>query len=307
MDIHSVNLSTFDLNLLLVLEALLAERHVGRAAARLKLSQPATSNALSRLRVALKDPLFVRSRAGMVPTPRALALRNPLLETLTQLRQTLGTPPTFNPLTERRTFVLAASDHAQLLVLPKLMQNLAACPGLRLQILPLPRDFPADQLEAGEVDLVLGAFDLAPGDRAPRGLQRQLLVSEKFVLVGRRNHPALQRKGKVDFSVPQLLIAPRGGIDLLERKTKQKRNVVISTPHYLVAPWVLASTDLVAAVPERIAHRFAEAFPLAVLPLPVEHSPLRIQQFWHPLRHHEPAHRWLRGELLRSATSLPDN
>ncbi|KFA94173.1 LysR family transcriptional regulator [Archangium violaceum] len=306
IEIHGVNLATFDLNLLRVLDALFIEQSVGRAAARLRLSQPATSNALARLRDALGDPLFVRSRQGMVPTARAQALRGPLTLALRQLQEALMPPEDFVPETAHRTFVLAASDHAQLIVLPQLAAQLARYPGVKFRVVPLPRDFPTVELESGELDLVLGVFDLAPGDRAPRGLQRQVLVRERFMLVGRAHHPALRDPRRFDLSLPQLHVSPRGGIEgRFERKTKLRRNVVLFTPHYLVAPWVLASTDIIAALPERVARRFAEAFPLTVVPVERPHEPLRVQQLWHPHRQQEPAHRWLREQVLAAARASP--
>lgn len=305
-DIHAVNLATFDLNLLRVLDALFIEQSVGRAAARLRLSQPATSNALARLRDALGDPLFVRGRQGMVPTARAQALRGPLTLALRQLQEALVPPEAFVPETAQRTFVLAASDHAQLIVLPQLAARLGDYPGLRLRVVPLQRDFPTTELEAGELDVVLGVFDLAPGDRAPRGLQRQVLVRERFMLVGRTGHPALRKGQRLDLSLPQLHVSPRGGTEgSFERKAKVRRNVVLFTPHYLVAPWVLASTDLIAALPERVACRFAETFPLSMIPVELPHEPLRVQQLWHPHRQEDPAHRWLREEVLAAARASP--
>lgn len=306
MKIHQMNLATFDLNLLRVLDALFLEQSVGRAAARLRLSQPATSNALARLRDALGDPLFVRGRTGMVPTPRALQLRAPLTLALRQLQEALAPPAPFSPEAAKQTFVIAASDHAQLIVLPQLMTRLAQHPGLKLRVVPLQRDFPGPELESGELDLVIGVFDLAPGDRAPRGLKRQVLVRERFVLAARKGHPALKHPERLDLSLPQLHVSPRGGTESgFERKTRLRRNVVLFMPHYLVAPWVLAGTDLLAALPERVARRFAEVFSLQLAPVMVPHEPLRVQQMWHPYRHEQPAHRWLREEVLAAARASP--
>ncbi len=299
MHIDDVNIESFDLNLLRVLDAMLIERSVSRAAARLRLSQPATSNALSRLRGALNDPLFVRTKEGMTPTTRALLLQGPVSQALRELSASLVQPAPFDPKTEKRTFVLAASDHAQLIVLPALMKAFEVFEGLKLRVVPLPRDFPLAELERNELDLVLGAFDLAPGDRAPRGLKQQVLVHERFVLVARTGNPALK---KIDLQRPQLHVAPRGGTEgRFDRKLRLRRNVVLYTPHYLVAPWVLASTDMVAALPERVAARFAQAFPLSIAPLPIAAEALRIAQLWHPKRHEEPAHRWLRAAILEAA------
>ncbi len=297
-----MNLERFDLNLLRVLDALFREGSVGKAAARLRLSQPATSNALARLREAVGDPLFVRTRAGMTATARALELRGPLTLALKQVQEALSPPASFDPKTARHTFVIGASDHAQLLVVPSLAQKLGEFPGLKVRIVPLPRDFPMAELESGELDLVVGIFDLAPGDRAPRGLKRQVIAKEKYVLVARKGHPALKRPDRIDLSLPQLHVSPRGGTEGKEdRRLRLNRNIVLFTPHYASAPWVLASTDLLAAVPERLAARFAEAFPLQVAPISVPHEALRIQQLWHPHRQHQSAHQWLRNLIAECA------
>ncbi len=304
MHIHVMNVMELDLNLLRVLDALLAERNVGRAAARLRLSQPATSNALSRLRESLGDALFVRGRDGMVPTARAEQLRAPVAAALRQLHEALVEPAPFDPKTARHTFVLAASDHAQLLVLPALTERFARFSGLRLRVVPLPRDFPLAELETGELDLVLGAFDRAPGDRVPRGLKQQVLAKERYVVVGRKKHPAFKKDARFDFDAPQLHVSPRGGTEgRFERKTKLRRNVVLFMPHYLVVPWVLVGSELLAALPERVAARFASQFPLEVRPAPVAHEPLVVQQLWHPLRQEEPAHRWLREAVLSAVAA----
>ncbi|MFT3712030.1 MAG: LysR family transcriptional regulator [Archangium sp.] len=304
--IWSIQFVNMDLNLLRVFDALITEGSVSRAATRLKLSQPATSNALARLREALKDPLLVRTRDGMVPTPRALALHGTVAATLKQFSEALQPPRPFDPSTDRRTFVITASDHAQLIVLPELMKRLARFPGLRLRVLAPPRDFPLRELETGEVDLVLGIFGLAPGDAPPQGLKRQVLAREKFVVVARRKHPAFRGpRAKLDLTMPQLHVSPRGGTEgRFERKTKLRRNIVAFLPHYLVAPWVLASSDVIAALPERVAARFVEHFPLELHPSPIPHDALDVVQLWHPLRQADGAHQWLREQVAQSANPL---
>ena len=122
------------------------------------------------------------------------------------------------------------------------------------------------------------------------------------MIVGRKKHPALRHPERLDLSLPQLHVSPRGGVEgKFERRTKLQRNVVLFMPHYLVAPWILSTTDLLAAIPERVARRFAEAFPLQVLPLALPHDSLAIQQLWHPLRQHHPAHQWLREQVRLAA------
>lgn len=302
--IHRMNVAELDLNLLRVFEALMSEQSVSRAALKLRLSQPATSSALNRLRDALGDALLVRTKVGMVPTARALQLKGPVSAALRQLQEALVAPAPFDPKTARRTFVLMASDHAQLLVLPALMTQLTAFPGIKLRVVAPSSEFPLRELESGEVDLVLGVFDLAPGDRAPRGLKRQVLTRERYVVVGRKRHPAFKPGARFDFDAPQLHVSPRGGTQgRFEKRTKLQRNVVLFTPHYLVAPWVLAGSDVLAALPESVARRFAENFALEVRPAPVTHDALVVQQLWHPLRDGDDAHRWLRGVVRDAALS----
>jgi DNA-binding transcriptional LysR family regulator len=297
-----MNLSQLDLNLLRVLDALFLEGSVLRAAARLRLSQPAVSNALARLRVAVGDPLFVRSRQGMLPTARARALRAPVTAALRQLEQALGEEGAFDPATARHDFTVVASDHAQLVVLPALARTLQGCAGLRLKVLAPPRDFPLRELESAEVDLVLGAFDLAPGDRVPRGLKRQLLLSERYVIAARTGHPALRAPLEKLLLLPQLHVSPRGGTQgPFERKTRLRRNVVLYTPHYLSTPWALASSDLLAALPERVGKLFAAQFPLTLRPVELPLARLSLHQVWHPVRQGDAAHRWLREQVKRAA------
>lgn len=297
-----MNISQLDLNLLRVLEALFEEASVGRAATRLRLSQPAVSNALSRLRLALGDPLFVRSREGMMATERARRLRGPITSALRQLEHALDAPGGFDPLTSKRNFVIAASDHAQLLVLPRLAKVLQRCTGLGLKVLAPPRDFPLRELESGELDLTLGAFDLAPGDRVPRGLKRQLLVEERFVIAGRKGHPAFKEPLPRLILRPQLHVAPRGGTEGgFERTTRARRNIVLFMPHYLSTPWTLASTDLLAALPERVGRLFAAQFAITLRPVDLPGARIKLHQVWHPVRQEEPAHRWLREQVRRAA------
>ena len=304
-DIHSVNIAQLDLNLLRVLDALFEESSVGRAATRLRLSQPAVSNALARLRLALADPLFVRSRDGMLPTERARALRGPITSALRQLEHALGNAEGFDPGTSTRAFTLAASDHAQLLVLPRLARVFQGCPGLKLKVLAPPRDFPMRALESGELDLALGAFDLAPGDRVPRGLKRQLLVEEKFVVVCRKGHPALKEPLPRLVARPQLHVAPRGGTESGFDRGRARRNIVLFTPHYLAAPWTLANTDLLAALPARVGRLFAARFPLAVREIDEPGASLKLHQVWHPVHQGDPAHKWLREQVRLAAQPNP--
>jgi DNA-binding transcriptional LysR family regulator len=300
-----VRLETLDLNLLVVFEALMIERNVTRAASRLRRSQPALSRALTHLRHELGDPLFIRGRHGITPTARALDLAGPVQAALASLRQALEPGPTFDPNTARHTFVVAASDHAQLLVLPKLVGRLAAWPGLTLRVVALPTVFPTEALERGELDVVVGLFNVAPGDDAPASLKRQVLFDEHLCVVGRSGHPALRRPVLARLAqLPQVNVSPRGGTrGRFERSTAAgalERNIVLYVPHYAAVPWLLMQSDLLAVLPEQVAKLFARQFPLRCVELDVGRR-LKVQQLWHPRSQLLPANRWLRAQLLELA------
>ncbi|MHC3969199.1 LysR family transcriptional regulator, partial [Pseudomonas aeruginosa] len=158
-----MNIQTFDLNLLRVLDALLRERNVSRAAERLALSQPAVSNALNRLRELLDDPLLVRAGRAMQPTPRALALEAPIRAALRQIEQSLGDGEGFDPGRSRQRFTVAVTDYVELICMPALMRRLSErAPGISIAIQHLTPTLPAEALDKGELDLVLGRFENVP-------------------------------------------------------------------------------------------------------------------------------------------------
>src|SRR6266849_10735070 len=202
-----MNLATFDLNLLLVFEAILRERSVTRGAEALNLSQPAMSHALNRLRWMLKDQLFVRTPAGMMPTPRAEQLALPVRKVLDELRLALE-PETFNPSTTERWFTIAVNNYAAVVLAgPIVAECSVLAPCLRLSLRPSGTlDLP-DLLDRGELDLVISAID-APAER----FASQVLVEDRYVAVMRRGHPAAQ--GKLDTkrfaALPHLVISSSG-------------------------------------------------------------------------------------------------
>lgn len=158
-----MNISTFDLNLLRVFDALMREQNVSRAAERLSLSQPAVSNALNRLRELLNDPLLVRVGRSMQPTPRAQALETPIRAALQQLEQSLSAGDVFDPASSRQHFSIAVTDYVELICMPRLLEQLSQqAPGMRIDIRHLSPSLPAEALDKGELDLVLGRFEDIP-------------------------------------------------------------------------------------------------------------------------------------------------
>ncbi|MDY7073962.1 HTH-type transcriptional regulator YidZ [Pseudomonas hunanensis] len=158
-----MNISNFDLNLLRVFDMLLREQNVSRAAERLALTQPTVSNALARLRDQLGDPLLVRVGRRMRPTPRALALEGPIRAALQQIEQTLGTGDGFEPQRSHRQLRIALTDFVEQLCMPPLLARLQLlAPNLRIDVVHLAPNLPAEALDRGDLDLVLGRFDEVP-------------------------------------------------------------------------------------------------------------------------------------------------
>jgi DNA-binding transcriptional LysR family regulator len=298
-----VNIAALNLNLLPVLDVLLAERSVSRAGARLGLSQPAVSNALAQLRGILGDPLLVRGPGGMVPTERALALAAPLRAALAQLEHGLGPSTPFDPATADRRFTLATNDFVAFALLPKLLARLSReAPGVRLQVRAWQEHYVPADLERGEADLMLGIFRKLP----PRHHQTPLF-EDRFVCVARRGHP--QVRGKLTLAtyvkLPHVLVSHqpdgRGVVDDALARRGLTRTVVLRVSHFLLVPAIIAGTDYVAALSEHVARPFAKAWPLQLLPPPLPLPVGDVSVVWHERTHASPAHAWLRGVISETA------
>jgi DNA-binding transcriptional LysR family regulator len=304
---NDMHIGSFDLNLLLALDALLAERNVTRAATRIGLTQSAASHALARLRKLTGDELLVRGRGGMVPTMRAEAMRAPLRRALEDLAGTLSPPPAFDPKTARVRIFIGTSDYAELVLLPGIMARLAReAPGVELRVLALGGD-PFAELSSGKLDL---AIMPAPADEAP-GIRGRRILRDRFVCIARRGHPLADRKSLTIarfVAASHALISPwgmEGGLvdDALARLGLQRR-VAVAVPHFLVAPHIVASSDLLLTVAERIAEVLVKPLRLAVLSPPAELglTGFTVSTFWHERTHDDPARRWLRDVIVAESS-----
>lgn len=270
---RSLDLSRADLNLLVLFEALWAERHVGRAAQRMHLSQSATSHALNRLRDLLGDELFVRHPKGVEPTARARELAEPVDRALAQMRAILARPGPFDPAQLRRTFTVGATDYAVFVVLAPLIAHLQQeAPFVDLRIAPIDGGSMAGLLDRGEIDLALGNFP-----ELPVRLEAVALFAERFVGVARRGHPALGRGGISldDFvRVPHALVSlrgdPHGRMDEALERLGRSRRVAVTVVHFLSLPFVVGASDMIGVLAERAGVRMAETAGLSLFQLPVE-------------------------------------
>lgn len=292
----------FDMNLIKVLDAVLSERSVSRAAVRLGVSQSAVSHALAKMRKDFQDPLFVRSPQGMVPTERAERMIPFLRTALAATERLLDDPEHFDPMTTRRSFTIAAADMFGLVLLPSLIGQLVSkAPGLDLDMRP-NTTAPLGALENAALDLAIGVFH-----DPPSSLRRQRLFDDEFVCLVRRNHPSIQDVLTLDayIETPHGLVAPAGRpggvVDTILARQGLSRRVALRVPNFLVAPMVTAGTDLVWTLPSRIARIFADYLPLRIFPPPIDIPTFTISQLWHERSQHDPGHRFLRSTMAAVA------
>jgi len=289
-----------DLALLVSLNALLEENNVTRAAARLHISQPALSAQLARLRELFGDPLLVPSESGrgMVPTARALALREGLRESLRGLEAAVRYPDAFDPARAERTFMVAANDNVVTMFGIELVRRIAASggKGLRAGFCEPNLDGIVGRMERGELDLLLAA-----AQNIPPALKAVSLSNERYVMAQRCGHPRGKRAPtlKQFCALEHVLVSGRGDFhSFLDRKLKemgQQRRVAVAVPHYSLVPAILAETDYVCTLPVRFLQRFSGQ--LDIFRLPFELPAFPIAMAWHPRSEHDAAHRWLREQL----------
>ncbi|HEX7747323.1 MAG TPA: LysR family transcriptional regulator [Bordetella sp.] len=294
-----------DLNLLLTLETLLAERSVTRAAAKLRSSQPAVSAQLARLRRMFDDPLLIPGARAMTPTPRALGIAPRLSELVDGFRAIVQRED-FDLSTVQAVVMISASDVVQCRIGKWFATMADAAPGLQLGFVPGTRAMiPAldSHMASGQVDLLVGCSALIHHDR----LHMRQLYREHLVCVMRRDHPfGGNTLGAEEFSsMKHLIVSPMGGdfsgVDggVLHKLNLSRRGTV-SVPSFLAAEKILCDTDLVSVFPATLARERAEA--LKSYPLPIAVPTIEIGMAWHERTHHSPLHRWMREQIANVLT-----
>ena len=268
---NKIDLKRFDLNLLAVFDALMRERHVGRAGERLGLTQPAVSHALGRLRALADDPLFVKHARGVKPTARAMELAETVGPALATLRASFGMRPAFDPSSASRTIFIGSSDYAELLLLPAVMARLRhEAPLIDIRIRPISRGDVDAAIRRRDIDLAIGPLVASPG----RTLATPLF-SDRLVLVGRCGHPGLESPLTMEaFAGLNHLLVSQGGdavgmVDESLRELGFERRVALTIPHFAAAPFLIEATDLVAMLPQRIARKLSAATAVAIYDCPL--------------------------------------
>ncbi len=304
-----MQLNRFDLNLLIALDALLHEKNVTRAAERVFVSQPAMSAALQKLREYFNDPLLVRVGRDMQLTPRGLSLVEPVREALLRIQATLGTQPTFDPGTVRRTFTLIVSADALLRVMPAVLRRLSReAPGIQCHVEHFS-ETTLSRLEYGDADLYLGLNSLRLfGLRSfPETLRIDDLRPTRWLCVVDRDHPVVGDSISQEQyqSLPHIFGWPSGHTvtleELVRRLMSAQLNVLATTQGLLEIPFMLAGTQLVATLPEHLARTLAKVAPVKLMPLPFETPDTREVVIWHKRNEPDPGHAWLRDVLIAAA------
>lgn len=299
-----MNLRSLDLNLLVVFDAIYKERNVTRAAAKLFLTQPAASNALSRLRTHLDDELFLRAPDGLQPTPRAIELAPRLHAILSDLQQALE-EPIFDPAVARPKMTIAAHDYFSILVAPSLLEILSReAPGSQVEIVqPMGNEF--DDLDRGEIDFTANAFF----DKIPERFDQARLLEDRYFCLVRKDHPLVRlRRARLSqyAKASHLLVSPRGGahgfVDDELVKLGLRRHIGLVVNNFGAAPPIVAQSDLVLTAPSRVLKQLMTSEHVMFdcpVNAPVEYC--RLELVWHKVLSRHPGPEWLRSAICRAA------
>jgi DNA-binding transcriptional LysR family regulator len=311
--ITAMNFAAFDLNLLRVFDALMRERSATRAGDMIGLSQPAVSNALNRLRHALKDDLFIRRGNDMVPTPRAETLAEQVRDALAKLEQALASSATFDPASAEQTFTLLGSDMFSIHFMPRFAESIAAkAPRLRLRLLDSAFGAIERLLRDNAIDVALErTYSL------PDWVSRREMYDSSFAIIAARDNEAIRKAGlkpgrklplKLFLELPHAVRSPHGDlsglVDHALNKIGETRHIALTLPHYQSIALAVARGRLIAAVPTQFAHAMEKELGLVMYRSPVELGERKMWMYWHKRDDRSLAHVWLRNEILATIQRL---
>jgi DNA-binding transcriptional LysR family regulator len=303
-----LSLRHLDFTMLMAFDLLMRELNVSRAARKLYVTQSAMSQILQRLRQQFDDPLLVKTPAGMQPTERALALVGPVRAILQDVEQILKSPAPFDPAMSHERFILAGSDYFEFLVLPRLIERVCnLAPQIEIHVQRPDTDSLEARLQNQEIDLVLGFQAML---KLPAHLRWVRLFDDTMVCVARRDHTAVEDEITLEEYLQrnQLLISSCDlNAQIVERwLTKQglERRIPVVVPNFLSAPFIVATTDLLLSLPRRIAEACIKLSPLKLVKVPFGLPAYDFVMAWHPLRDKDPAHQWLREQILEVSREI---
>lgn len=297
-----MHLSQVDLNLFVVLEAIYREGNLTRAGRQLKLTQPAMSHALKRLRELLKDPLFIREGANMVPTPFSRNMINEVRQALQILEVNLYENRNFDPAHTRRDFQIGFWELMESGILPPLAKVMAkAAPEISITTSRVKRREIEAELASGTLDLALD-IPITMSD----SIKHQPLFSDRVVVMAREDHPALAGELDLDTYLGQdhiMVSSRRHGPSLVDTELNRKgrkRRIVLRCQHYFAACRVVSETDMLLTIPERYAQLLNNGFGHRLHPFPLKTlQQLEIHMYWHESADNDPPNRWLREQIKR--------
>jgi LysR family transcriptional regulator, mexEF-oprN operon transcriptional activator len=298
----------FDLNLLTVLDALIAERNVTRAGHQLSRSQPAISNSLHRLRGLLRDDLFVRGPDGLILTPRAEAIREPLREIMTLINESIIEEASFDPARATGVYRISMPDRLTVAIVPPLMERLTkSAPAMELHVMTADRRHAIDLLEQDRVDLAVGWFD-----EKPRILHSEFLADEELYCIYRPGHPITRSNRKAGIktilSYPHLIVSATGErsaiFDGFLERYNLRRQAHISVSNYTVVPHLLRHSDMIAVLTKLAADVFERSYGLEKRRVPIEFGRISTNMVWHARSDRDSKQAWLRRQIKAAYNSL---
>ena len=298
------NLRKLDLNLLVALDVLIDEASVTKAAEKLDITQSSMSHALKRLRIILGDEILIRTARKMEVTPYALELRDRVRQILVEIQATLFLKENFDPATAKGEFTIATNDYIEATIGANLLQQIITqAPGIRLRMRNLDKNIVMDTLDNNQIDLIIGA-------KLPLKSWHvsQDLYQEELVCVVRSDVTLTELSLDEYINRCHLLVSMRddfqGFIDDILETQQRSRKVIWSTSHFMSLPFLIANSDCVALLPNRLAQRCAKAMGLQILPPPIAIPSATISAIWHQRNTNLASHRWLRERLVAAANNI---
>lgn len=300
-----MHIKDVDLKLFAIFDAVMREANVSAAARRLNMSQPAVSSALARLRHLMGDPLFVRCGNGVRPTGRAIELSGPIRRVLREVEAAFA-PPNFDPATARRTFKLAMSDHSAVAILPEFIERVARlAPGIDIRVQPKFNATVFRLLSSNEIDLAIGVIP-----ETPARFEKVVLSTDRYLCLMRRDHPLTRVPLTLEalVSARHLVVRPVGeATSILDRMLEARnmpRRTVVTVNQLMVAPAVVARSDLVVVILGSTVQKLREVEQLDLVAIPLPLPPVDMVMVWSPEHANDQASNWLR-ELLVTICQKP--
>jgi DNA-binding transcriptional LysR family regulator len=304
-----MNLQNEDLNLLIVFEAMLETRSVSKASTKLGMSQPSMSHMLAKMRKSFDDPMFIRVKNEMQPTPRALVIAQPIKQVLELARSEIFQRQAFQPAISNLTFTLCMTDVAETSYLPQIIKEVRQqAPQTRLRTVSPIAEKLEEGLESGVVDLAIGYF---PDLRNAGVFQQRLVRSSGFVCIAAEDNPYVGRESMTldAFArAPHVAVRTEGrSQEVIEQAMKSldlSRDVFLMVPHFLGLMSIIPQTDLIAIIPMDLAGAFERQEGIRIHPLPFPTPQVEVVQLWHKRYHKDSANQWLRGVVRQVLRQL---